>query len=53
MPTPASTPANKEVVDPVCGMTIEPGREEEKIDWNGRTYYFCTSQCAAKFRKEH
>ena len=40
MPTPASTPANKEVVDPVCGMTIDPADAAGHVDYNGERYYF-------------
>jgi len=37
------------VKDPVCGMTI---REEEAAgtsDYKGRTYFFCSTGCKAKF----
>src|SRR5512142_2224692 len=50
MPTPASTPASKEVVDPVCGMTIDPADAVGRIDHQGQTYYFCADSCLERFK---
>jgi len=52
MPTPASTPANKEVVDPVCGMTIDPADAAGHVDYNGERYYFCADSCLERFKAE-
>jgi Cu+-exporting ATPase len=38
--------------DPICGMTVEPGRAAARIDHDGRSYYFCSSGCAARFQQE-
>jgi P-type Cu+ transporter len=35
--------------DPICGMTVEPGKAAGQSHYDGRTYYFCSSQCKAKF----
>jgi len=43
----------KTVKDPICGMEIDPGAAAETTDWNGARVYFCSSSCAAKFRREH
>ena len=39
-----------EVLDPVCGMTISPGDAVGHVDYNGRTYYFCSQSCLDQFR---
>ena len=36
-------------IDPVCGMTVDPHTAKLKADYAGRTYYFCSPGCRAKF----
>src|ERR1700733_4881799 len=38
--------------DPVCGMTVDPGKAAAKQELRGTTYYFCSRGCAARFAKE-
>ena len=52
MPTPVSTPANEEVVDPVCGMTIETADAVGHADYKGHRYYFCAESCLERFTAE-
>lgn len=40
------------VRDPVCGMTIEEADAAETIDHEGKTYYFCSKDCADTFRED-
>jgi Cu+-exporting ATPase len=35
--------------DPVCGMTVDPSRAAAKLVHAGRTYYFCSTRCHARF----
>jgi len=42
----------KEVVDPVCGMTIAPDDAVGKLDHAGQTYYFCSESCLERFRSD-
>ena len=35
--------------DPVCGMQIEKADAVGQSDYNGRTYYFCSSSCKEQF----
>jgi YHS domain-containing protein len=35
--------------DPVCKMTIDEKSAAGKSDYNGKTYYFCSPGCKAKF----
>ena len=39
------------VVDPVCGMTIDPADAVGHFDYNGQTYYFCAESCLEQFRE--
>jgi len=38
--------------DPVCGMTVDPGKAAAKQEFRGNTYYFCSKRCAERFAKE-
>ena len=37
------------VIDPVCGMTVDPATAKARADYEGKTYYFCCPGCAQKF----
>jgi Cu+-exporting ATPase len=39
------------VVDPVCGMTIDPADAVGQFDYKGQTYYFCAESCLEQFRE--
>lgn len=39
-------------IDPICGMTVEPNSAAGKFDHDGKTHYFCSSGCLAKFEKQ-
>jgi Cu+-exporting ATPase len=36
--------------DPVCGMTVDPPSARAIVEHDGKTHYFCSPGCAAKFR---
>jgi Cu+-exporting ATPase len=38
------------VKDLVCGMEIDPGTAAAKLDYKGKTYYFCALSCRDKFK---
>jgi len=40
---------SKKEVDPVCKMTVDPKTAQWKTEWEGGTYYFCSSGCRQKF----
>jgi Cu+-exporting ATPase len=45
-----TTTALKEVlVDPVCGMTVDPARAAGVSEHDGARYYFCSTGCKTKF----
>ena len=38
--------------DPVCGMTVKKATAAATAEYNGKTYYFCSSGCKDSFLKE-
>ncbi|MEK0279618.1 heavy metal translocating P-type ATPase [Bifidobacterium mongoliense] len=42
-------PADQQVVDPVCGMTISASGAAAHRDYDGTRYYFCSAGCAGRF----
>ena len=43
---------NTKIVDPVCGMELEPINAIAQSTYQGETYYFCSQECRQKFEKE-
>lgn len=35
--------------DVVCGMQVDPSKSAGTSQYNGKTYYFCSSSCKTKF----
>src|SRR6185437_771316 len=48
----ATAASSQSVSDPVCGMTVDPARAADHVEHAGRTFYFCSKGCAAKFRAD-
>ena len=42
-------PAEGGVIDPVCGMTVDPHTAKHRADYRGHPYYFCSAGCRTKF----
>jgi P-type Cu+ transporter len=38
--------------DPVCGMTVVPGKAAGQVEHAGKNYYFCSKGCAERFSRE-
>ena len=38
--------------DPVCGMQIDPQQAAGTSDYQGTTYYCCSSGCKRQFEKD-
>jgi len=36
------------VRDPQCGKTVDP-ENALKLDWEGKTYFFCSEECRKNF----
>ncbi|MFN2598506.1 MAG: heavy metal translocating P-type ATPase, partial [Pyrinomonadaceae bacterium] len=47
-----TTTPNRGVIDPVCGMKVNPDSAAGSYEHKGRTYYFCSKSCLNKFRQE-
>jgi len=45
-----ATPGGK-FIDPVCGMSVEGETAAGNYEFNGKTYYFCSTGCLNKFRQ--
>jgi len=37
------------VLDPVCGMTVDPATSNHRFDYRGETFHFCSAGCRTKF----
>jgi Cu+-exporting ATPase len=37
------------VLDPVCGMTVDPATSKHRFDHHGETFHFCSAGCRTKF----
>jgi Cu+-exporting ATPase len=45
----SNRPAADGVIDPVCGMTVDPHTTPHRHSHRGHPYYFCSSGCRTKF----
>ena len=41
--------ATTKVLDPVCGMTVDPATSKHRLDHRGETFHFCSAGCRTKF----
>jgi len=41
-----------DMVDPICGMNVEPGTAAGKHEYEGQTYFFCSQHCLEKFKED-
>ncbi|MDZ4803219.1 MAG: YHS domain-containing protein [Bryobacteraceae bacterium] len=46
-----TAPTTTTQIDPVCGMQVDPSRAVGSSEHTGKTYYFCSPGCKAKFDK--
>jgi Cu+-exporting ATPase len=37
------------VIDPVCGMKVDPEKSTHRYDYRHKTYHFCSAGCRGKF----
>ena len=44
-------PAEKPIVDPVCGMSVDPETAKIRAVIEGQNYYFCAQGCRMAFEK--
>jgi Cu+-exporting ATPase len=49
---PAHADAGGAEIDPVCGMTVQPATAAGSHVHGGKTYFFCSTGCLAKFRAD-
>src|SRR5262252_1027517 len=44
--------ASSTVIDPVCGMRVDPARAAGSHEYRGHTYFFCARSCLEKFKSD-
>ena len=47
-----TNPDERDQVDPVCGMTVDPARAAGSYEYQGRRYFFCSTHCLETFRAD-
>jgi len=47
-----STADDGRVLDPVCGMRVDPATSKHRAEHAGRTYHFCCNGCRTKFEAD-
>lgn len=45
----AATMHTPTVIDPVCGMKVDPATSAHRVDHEGTTYHFCSARCRERF----
>jgi Cu+-exporting ATPase len=45
-------PRPNNVLDPVCGMYVDPAKARGSAEYQGKTYYFCSPRCEQRFKAE-
>lgn len=40
------------MIDPVCGMNVEPDQAVGESEYQGQTYYFCCEECKQLFDED-
>ncbi|MGC3972937.1 MAG: YHS domain-containing protein [Nitrospira sp.] len=48
----SSSGPSESVIDPVCGMTVDPATAAGSFAYQGTTYFFCSQGCLTKFRAD-
>ena len=48
----ATSGAEPEQIDPVCGMTVDPASAAGSHQHGGKTYFFCNLSCLERFKAE-
>src|SRR5438552_10235561 len=45
-------PRPNTVLDPVCGMYVDPAEARGSAEYQGKSYYFCSPRCEQRFKAE-
>src|SRR5829696_5844523 len=46
------TASSSSVLDPVCGMGVDPATAEHHAEHGGRTFHFCSAHCKRRFESD-
>jgi Cu+-exporting ATPase len=44
--------APTKVLDPVCGMTVDPATAKNRLIYQGHEYFFCSARCRERFNAD-
>ena len=47
-----ANPAAGQVIDPVCGMKVDPATSKRRFAYKGTDYFFCSDRCKSLFEAE-
>jgi Cu+-exporting ATPase len=47
-----AVPGTDKVIDPVCGMTVDPATTAHTAQFEEKTFYFCSAGCRTKFEAD-
>jgi YHS domain-containing protein/uncharacterized membrane protein YraQ (UPF0718 family) len=47
----SDSPPSPPEIDPVCGMTVDPGGAAGNIEYQGQRFTFCSEQCRSRFQE--
>jgi Cu+-exporting ATPase len=45
-------PTGESVIDPVCGMTVDPAKSPHYAEHGGAAFHFCSAGCLGKFKAD-
>ena len=45
-------PVREQLIDPICGMRMDPEEAPAVATYNGRSYYFCSDTHKEQFLRE-
>ena len=48
----AEAPDDGRVIDPVCGMRVDPKKSDRKFSYRGQDYFFCCDRCRTRFEAD-
>jgi Cu+-exporting ATPase len=48
----SSKQIDPKLIDPVCGMMVDPAKVAAKFEHEGKIYYFCSQRCGERFSAE-
>jgi len=51
-PQPRQEEVKQVAIDPICKMDVDPETASGKVEYEGKTYYFCAVGCMKRFQED-